>query len=495
MNNEKRNKIAMIVIITLIIVFTGFQYYSTALLLTKLEEERNGKGYVSDEVWYVSSARNILEKVFHIRPVLPSNRYGASIIYDGELDWKALEHLASKYNISIVDNSYSEIKAFYIESSNQENIQDFIKELKNQVKIKDVVYGWRIPDAANIDLYLNLEHPPLGKYLIALSILVFSDYPLYWRIPSIITGMLIVLFTFIVLLKLSKNYLLAIIGCLFTAVDPIMRALSSIALLDIYVALFTVLSLYFAISKKHKEALLSALIGSGFKFNTLFVLVPLFLLYIRDKLKEDNSIVNFIYYTTRYFLVAVIGFIFIQSIISIPLIAHLGFNSWFNQAVIGSIKWHTSIKCTGTGCPISSAPWDWFIGNNGFVLYYLNNNKKLVALGFWPLWSIALSYSIILSPAYRFDKKYAYSWLFLIGVFTGYLLLWIIGGRTQYSFYSVQFAPLVYVFLMLTTTYIVADKAKISKILHEWYSLYWAVWGAFLEVLLVRKEDNRKTYI
>ncbi|MCD6301564.1 MAG: glycosyltransferase family 39 protein [Staphylothermus sp.] len=484
MNNEKPNRIIVITIITIVIVFSGFQYYTNASLLTKLEIERNGKGYVSDEVWYVSSARNILEKILHIKPVLPNNRYGASIIYDEIIDWKALENLALKYNVTIVDKSYTEIKAFYVESSDQKNLKGFVEELKNQVNVEDVIYGWRIPDASNINKYLNLEHPPLGKYLIAISISIFGDYPLYWRIPSIITGMLIVLFTFAVILKLSKNYLLAIIGCLFAAIDPIMRALSSIALLDIYVALFTVLSLYFAISKKHKEALLSVLIGSGFKFNTLFVLIPLFLLYIRDKLKEDKTILNFIYYTTRYILLASISFIAIQFIISIPLIVHLGLNTWFDQALIGSIKWHISVKCTGTGCPISSAPWDWFMGSNGFVLYYLKNNKKLVALGFWPLWSIALSYSIILSPAYRFNKKYAYSWLFLIGVFTGYLLLWIIGGRTQYSFYSVQFAPLVYVFLILTTTNIVADKAKITKVMQQWYTLYTFIWNTFLELLL-----------
>ncbi|ABN69981.1 glycosyl transferase, family 39 [Staphylothermus marinus F1] len=474
---------AIYVFLLIIVLFAAFQYYSLALKLTQMEIERHGKGYVSDEVWYVPSARNILRKTLGIIPSLPGGKYGASIIYNGNIEIAWIRKIAIKYNVSVVDENYHKIKAFYVESNNLNNINAFIQNISEYYSISDIVYGWRIPDADGINEYLNLEHPPLVKYLIALSILYLGDYPLYWRVPNIIAGALIVFFVFLSIRKLTNNPWLGLIASLLVSVDPIMRYLSSIALLDVFVALFSVITFYLAITRKYMFSILLAIIGSTAKFNTLFVLIPVYLLYIRRELKKDNSFINFIYYTTLFFLVTFGSFLAIQALISIPIINIIGFESWLNQSIFGAIKWHTSVKCAGAACPASSAPWDWFLGANGFVLYYISSNDKLVALGYWPLWALALAFSILFIPAYRIDRKTSYSWLFLLGILSGYILLWIIGGRTQYSFYSVQLAPFVYSFLAPLTTYIIVQKEKILYVLNDWYKLFKYLWRIVVELL------------
>jgi predicted membrane-bound dolichyl-phosphate-mannose-protein mannosyltransferase len=476
-------RIVVLTVLISILVFATYQYYMLAYRLTILEEERHGKGYVSDEVWYVPSARNVLRRITNTIPVLPGGRYGASIIYEGSIELKWVRVVARRYHVRIVDDSYSQINAFYVESNNLSNIKLFIENISSYYNISDVVYGWRIPDAHGINEYLNTEHPPLVKYLIALSIMFLGDYPLYWRIPSIIAGVLTILFTFLAVKELTCNPWLGLVTALIASIDPIMRYMSSIALLDIFVALFTIVAFYVAVKGRYWLSLVIVLIGSTAKFNTLFALIPIYLLILRRELKKDKSIVNFIYVSVVFLLVTIILFFIFQIIVSIPLINMLGFESWLSQSIFGAIKWHTSIKCTGPACPVSSAPWDWFFGNKGFVLYYVSTEEKLVALGYWPLWVISFISSFFLIPAYRYDKRFGYTWLFLQGIFWGYVLLWLKGGRTQYSFYSVQFAPFIYSFLIVMIVYIVFNRRNMFRIYRDWYLLGKYIWSIIVQII------------
>lgn len=479
---SRYNVIAYFLLI-LVLLFATYQYYSLALKLTQLEIERHGKGYVSDEVWYVPSARNILRKTLGIIPILPGGKYGASIIYEGRIDVAWIRKVAKEYNVSVVDEKYYKIKAFYVESSSIDNIDSFIQNITEHYNISDIVYGWRIPDAAGINEYLNLEHPPLVKYFIALSILLLGDYPLHWRIPEIIAGVLTVFFLFLSIRKLTNNPWLGLTASLLASIDPIMRYLSSIALLDVFVALFSVIAFYLAVNRRYLLSLLVVIIGSTAKFNTLFVIIPVFMLYVRKEMKKDSRFINFVYTSLQLFLLTIGLFLMIQVIVSVPLIDIVGFESWLNQSILGAIKWHTSVKCIGAGCPVSSAPWDWFLGANGFVLYYLSSSDKLVALGYWPLWAIALAYSLLFIPVYRYERRVSYSWIFLLGILLGYLLLWSIGGRTQYSFYSVQFVPFIYSFLASSIVYVVVNKGRLLNVLGDWYKLFRYLWGLVIELL------------
>jgi len=484
-------KVIAVVLLCIILVISGYQYYSLARKLYDTEIDRGGKGYVSDEVWYVSSARNILNKIFKVEPRIDDNKYGVTIVYNKTiLNITYVRRIIREYNFSvkIVDTRYYEINAIYFEANNPSELNQLISILRDTGGVIDVTWGWRLADAAGINRYLNLEHPPMVKYLIGLSMLVFGDNPFNWRIPSIIAGVLTVLFTYLASEALTKNKWLSLVISLFTGIDPITRILASIALLDIYVALFTAIVMYLVFSKRYKLALLIVIIGSLFKFNVLFAAIPVIILLVRNDLSRDQRIPTLIFSVFKYFLVSITLFLCVQITASIPLILHGGFNWWIENAIFGAIKWHTSVKCTSPGCPISSAPWDWFIGNNGFPIYYFSTDNSLTALGFWPLWSIALAYSILFLPYYRYDRKIGFPLLMFYGVFAGYVLLYIIGGRTQYSFYSVQFTPIIYVYLLTTFTYIVLNPTKLSQTIILWSNILLRIWRFILkEVLLINK--------
>ncbi len=480
-------RVVKLLILVVILAYALFSYYSLADTLTHQEIERGGKGYVSDEVWYVSSARNLLYKVFHVEPRC-YNKSSATVIYEENISVThfLIYNLARESGVRVVDSGYGKLrKAVYVEADNRSAIEAFVDKLKNYTSVKTVVYGWRLADAENIHEYLNLEHPPLVKYLIALTMVALGDYPTYWRIPFIVAGVLLVLFSYLLASAILRDDLVALVVAAAVAVEPLTRVMASIALLDIYVALFSVLSAYLLVKRRYLPALLVIAIGGTAKFNTLFMLIPFLIIVIRDYVRRHRgSFYALLYGGALYILLSVAIVFCMQVIVSIPIINHVGFTNWLNYSLFGAIKWHTSIKCT-VNCPPSSAPWEWFFGINGFPVYFFTSGEGLYAIGSSFFWSIALAYSIAFLPSYMLRRSCRWSLLFLYGVFSGYLLLWIIGGRTQYSFYSIQLLPFVYTTLAVFSKDIVLSRKIAIETLCLWKNLLEYLWNSLLKLLLI----------
>ena len=484
-HGDKKENIAIAILLILVLAVAAYNFYSLDHKLTVEEISRGGKGYVSDEVWYVSSARNILEKVFHVLPKFQGEP-GASIIYVSPANMTAIYDGAKLYGIRIIDTDYSKINAFYVKAPKLTDIERYVSYLKNNgVKVMDIVYGWRIPDAANINNYMNFEHPPLVKYLIALSMVVFGDYPLFWRIPSIVAGLLVILFTYLVVNNLTRNKWLSLGVSAALLLDPILRAMASIAMLDVFVALATIIAVYFASSRQYKAAVITGVLGSIVKFSVLFVMIPIAILYVREAVKRDKRFSTLIYSAIEVLLISIILFISFQIIVSLPLIMYIGFSSWFQQSITGAISWHLSIKCVGPNCPVSSTPVDWFLGVNSFVLYYFTNNRALLAETLWPAWALSLVMIAILLPAYRRHRGFAMGMLFLLGILSGYILDYVLGGKTQYSFYAVQLVPYVYIVLGFSLFDIIISRERFKQILYDWYTVLKKIWSLILDIMVI----------
>jgi 4-amino-4-deoxy-L-arabinose transferase-like glycosyltransferase len=80
----------------------------------------------------------------------------------------------------------------------------------------------------------NPEHPPLAKYLIALSIETFGDYTFGWRFASAIAGALLALSIFGLTLRLTSNPHSAYVAWLLVMVNGFWFVMGRIALLPIF---------------------------------------------------------------------------------------------------------------------------------------------------------------------------------------------------------------------------------------------------------------------
>ncbi len=87
-------------------------------------------------------------------------------------------------------------------------------------------------------------HPQVGKYLIGLSELIFGMNPTGWRIPSAVVGTLMILVLIRLIRRMTGSMLLAGIGGLLLTFDGLQFVLSRLALLDIFVAFFSLLAVH-----------------------------------------------------------------------------------------------------------------------------------------------------------------------------------------------------------------------------------------------------------
>ncbi|MEM1750135.1 MAG: glycosyltransferase family 39 protein [Desulfurococcaceae archaeon] len=455
-------------LLVVLLIYASYSLYTTAENFVIYELSRGGKGYVSDEVWYVSAARNMLSDLYGLKAFNPL-ACSATIVLYKSYEYLAVNTLALNYGVNIVDTNYDKLKyALYVESSNCSSLNEFTNELANKYGVKEVVHGWRLPDNDGINDYLNTEHPPLGKYLIALSIILLGDYPFHWRVPSIVSGVLMILLLYYLTLNISGSPWIALLAASLTAIDPLFKALGSIALLDIFVATTSVAAAIAIVKRKYVVASILIGISASFKFNGLFTLIPMMIIHLRNLVRARMDIdLETIYKYIEWLFknVAIIVVVFL--IASTPFIAGYGLGGWLRDT-INSLKWHTSEKCPPgrAGCPTSSFPIDWFIGVNAFTLYV---NPTIVAMGNYILWTASLWLSILFIPAAKTFKKVGYSLLFLLGILLGYIALWIMGGRTQYSFYAIHLLPFTYLALALMLEVIV-DRNSLKEVFNKWFN-------------------------
>lgn len=105
-------------------------------------------------------------------------------------------------------------------------------------------------------------HPPLAKYTQALSILAFGENSFGWRFSSVVFGVLVIMITYHLAYRLFDNHLVALVSAFLASLDGLLLVMSRIAMNDIHVTFFILLSFYFYATYR-KERRLKTLFMAG----------------------------------------------------------------------------------------------------------------------------------------------------------------------------------------------------------------------------------------
>ena len=118
-------------------------------------------------------------------------------------------------------------------------------------------YRWEAGDE------VSWPHPELGKMAIAVGVVLFGDRAFGWRVPSVVAGMVLLACVYPIARRLGLGPPWALLALLFAAADPLGMAQSRIATLDVFVAAWSVLCIYFALRYVQSEKRLWILFACG----------------------------------------------------------------------------------------------------------------------------------------------------------------------------------------------------------------------------------------
>ena len=384
------------------------------------------KGYVSDEIWYVNSARNILRDFFGLNSTYVDKEGYVyyTILFSNDssrfAQFNNILNYVQERNGSI-DHVYSAFPAISIKLPLNEK---FDLKLKGVVSI---ARGYPYPDVNAIMSYYNLEHPPLGKFIIDISMLIIGDYPLAWRLPSILLTASLPIIIFFIVRRFSNN-LFAALSSLFILFDTLLFNEGFLALLDVYLAFFIALSLLFAVYERYLLSSIFIGLSASVKLSGIF-LVFVILIYLSFYTNYDRKRIVFLSYIIPFFT---------WFFVNIPLILKLGIRNWF-QSVLSALSWHTTPR---PGGPPTSLPWEWLYNKNPFYFHFNPTYSASVTV---PIYIITFVF-LIITPYLVAKKspKFSLPSLWLLAVFLGYSILPILGNTTLYSFYAFALIPMIY---------------------------------------------------
>ncbi|MFT4085748.1 MAG: phospholipid carrier-dependent glycosyltransferase [Gordonia sp. (in: high G+C Gram-positive bacteria)] len=90
--------------------------------------------------------------------------------------------------------------------------------------------------------YGLVVHPPVGKWMLALSEWLFGYGPMGWRFVSAVSGVIIVIAIYLTARRLSRSTLVGALAGVFAICDGVLFVQSRMGMLDIFQTLFVVLA-------------------------------------------------------------------------------------------------------------------------------------------------------------------------------------------------------------------------------------------------------------
>lgn len=298
-------------------------------------------------------------------------------------------------------------------------------------------------------------HPPLGKWLISIGIKLFGNNEFGWRSSSALFGSASVLLIYLIAKRLFKSEFLALSAALLMALDGLSLVMSRVALLDIFLMFFILITFYFLLKENYWLSGLAIGLGVSTKWSAAFLIPILLLLTLTLKELNLNQILKragqFIFLPMAIYLTSWIGW----------FVSDKGWSRNSGSNPISSLwNYHFEILNFHTNLvekhSYSANPWSWLVLGRPTSFYYQSGDscgegecaQEILAMG-TPLlwWSAVIAVAITLGFYLKTVNKSAE--IVLAGFAGTYLPWFFFQDRTMFYFYSITTLP----FLILALIY------------------------------------------
>lgn len=151
-----------------------------------------------------------------------------------------------------------------------------------------------IPDARRIitgEGTQRMEHPPLAKLIVAGGIELFGDNPWGWRMPAVLLSTIALIAFYDICRKLGTSHKTAFLATLLLGTENLMFIHSGMAMLDIYVIVFTICAFWFYLKGPRWwwAAAVSVALAGLSKFSGILAIIPIGLHWMFIGYKSDTG--------------------------------------------------------------------------------------------------------------------------------------------------------------------------------------------------------------
>ena len=292
-------------------------------------------------------------------------------------------------------------------------------------------------------------HPPLGKWLIGIGIKLFGNNEFGWRVIAAVVGSASVLLIYLIVQRLFNSLFLSNIAAALFALDGLHLVMSRVALLDIFLMFFILLSFYLIL--RDNLWLSGVIIGlaSATKWSAVFVIPLLILLTVnlsRANLATwGKRFSQFVLTPIGIYLLSWSGWIFSSKGWARDSGSNLFSSLWNYHVEI--MNFHRGLTEQHT---YAANPWSWLVLGRPTSFYYetpkncgaQSCSQEILAIGTPILWWAGI-FAIAITVGLFITNRDRISAFILAGIAGTYLPWFFIQNRTTFYFYAIAIFPFI----------------------------------------------------
>jgi len=292
-------------------------------------------------------------------------------------------------------------------------------------------------------------HPPLGKWLIGIGIKLFGNNEFGWRVIAAVVGSASVLLIYLIVQRLFNSLFLSNIAAALFALDGLHLVMSRVALLDIFLMFFILLSFYLIL--RDNLWLSGVIIGlaSATKWSAIFVIPLLILLTVnlsRANLATwGKRFSQFVLTPIGIYLLSWSGWIFSSKGWARDSGSNLFSSLWNYHVEI--MNFHRGLTEQHT---YAANPWSWLVLGRPTSFYYetpkncgaQSCSQEILAIGTPILWWAGI-FAIAITVGLFIVNRDRISAFILAGIAGTYLPWFFIQNRTTFYFYAIAIFPFI----------------------------------------------------
>jgi dolichyl-phosphate-mannose-protein mannosyltransferase len=335
--------------------------------------------------------------------------------------------------------------------------------------------AWEGGSDAPVDMAYEWTHPPLGKEISAIGILIFGDNALGWRFFQAAFGGLGILFIYLLGKNLFESKGAGLIAALVYSLEAFVFVLSRITMVDIFIADFLILASLFIVKYARTRRYLFLILagffcgaGMSVKWSGVYITeylagVALVLMYYFEVYTARSRDREFIASVVRILPRAALAFIVVPLLVYLatylPYFYHGHSIRDFIMLQGRMLSYHEGVTETH---PYQSSWWQWPIMLRPVFLYYedLGGGFRgyIYMLGNIFIWYTGILFLILgIVQAVRKEKP---ALIFIVLSVFAYWLPWAFSPRKIVFLY--HFLPSL-IFLLLVSTYFLNELWNYSK--------------------------------